>query len=207
MRKIIGICGFAGVGKDTVANILVKSYGFEKISFADRVKDTTAIMFDWPRAMLEGDTKESREWRNQPDQYWSNELNKEITPRLALQMLGTDCMRNGFDNDIWVLIVKKHILENPDTNFVISDIRFYNERDMIRENNGKIWQITQGPTPTWINEAISDNRHGTNLMTEYPEIHESEWRWIDYNNEFDKIIKNESTLVALRSTVCALIKE
>ena len=57
---IIGLCGAQGSGKDTVANILVSKYGFVRISFATALKDVVAILFSWPREMLEGDTPESR---------------------------------------------------------------------------------------------------------------------------------------------------
>ena len=36
---IIGICGLIGSGKGTVADILVEYHGFQKISFADKLKD------------------------------------------------------------------------------------------------------------------------------------------------------------------------
>ena len=40
--------------------------------------------------------------------------------RLVLQLFGTDCMRNGFFDGIWVSPVKQKILENSDTNWVIT---------------------------------------------------------------------------------------
>ena len=65
---IIGICGLIGSGKGTVADILVEEHKFEKISFADKLKDGVATVFNWDRSMLEGDTKESREWREKVDE-------------------------------------------------------------------------------------------------------------------------------------------
>ena len=76
---IIGICGLIGSGKGTVADILVDQ-GFKKVSFADKLKDGVAEIFGWDRAMLEGDTDESRQWREQIDNYWSNETQMEVTP-------------------------------------------------------------------------------------------------------------------------------
>ena len=42
-------------------------------------------MFGWDREMLEGDTEESRDWREKVDPYWSTETGNPITPRLILQ--------------------------------------------------------------------------------------------------------------------------
>jgi hypothetical protein len=64
---IVGISGFIGCGKSTVAQWLTNDYNFRKDSFATSLKDACAMMFDWPRDMIEGDTKESREWREQTD--------------------------------------------------------------------------------------------------------------------------------------------
>ena len=60
---IIGVCGLIGGGKGTVGDILVEQYDFKKLSFADKLKDAVAEMFDWDRALLEGITDESRNWR------------------------------------------------------------------------------------------------------------------------------------------------
>ena len=87
---IIGICGLIGSGKGTVADLLVKEHNFSKISFADKLKDGVASVFGWDRKMLEGDTDESRQWRELKDDFWSNETKMEVTPRLLLQLFGTD---------------------------------------------------------------------------------------------------------------------
>lgn len=205
MKNVIGVCGFIGCGKGTVGDILVSEYGYKKLSFADRLKDSAAVMFNWPRDLLEGDTKESRDWREQPDPFWSTELGYEMTPRLALQLLGTDCMRKGFDNDIWVLTVKRHIMDNPNTKFVIPDVRFPNERSVIQSLNGEVWQVRRGEQPQWIDAAISDNENNiTDKMKEY-NVHESEWRWIAPDAEFNQIINNSGTLEDLHNIIKQLI--
>ena len=78
---IIGLCGLIGSGKGTVADILVDEHNFEKISFADKLKDAVSVLFDWDRAMLEGETSESRVWREQEDSFWTKETGRKITPR------------------------------------------------------------------------------------------------------------------------------
>ena len=129
---IIGICGLIGSGKGTVADTLVTTYGFQKLSFADKLKDAVSEMFEWPRQMLEGKTPQSRDWRERPDAFWSSEMGKDITPRHVLQVFGTECMRHGFFDGVWVSLVKKKIQENPNTNWVLPDTRFPNEVNMIK---------------------------------------------------------------------------
>jgi len=213
---IIGVCGLIGSGKGTVADILVEDYGFEKISFADKLKDGIASVFDWDREMLEGVTKESREWREQPDEFWSSEMGKPVSPRLVLQLFGTDCMRNGFYDGVWVSLVKKKILENPNTNFVLPDTRFKNEIQMIRDLGGKIWWVRRGELPEWWMTAIKTNLCPENeiyqlydaeelMEQKYPDIHPSEWAWADKIENFDRVFYNEGTLQDLKSEVNKVI--
>jgi hypothetical protein len=146
---IIGICGLIGSGKDTIADYLVEQHNFQKMSFADKLKDAVAQMFEWDRQLLDGKTDESRAWREQPDAYWSKELGKSVTPRYALQMFGTECMRNGFYDGIWVSLAKKKIMDNPQINWVIPDVRFVNEADMIKTVGGLVWWVKRGTLPLW----------------------------------------------------------
>ena len=189
---IIGMCGLIGTGKDTVADILVNNYNFIKVSFADKLKDGVATVFSWDREMLEGTTDESRTWREQKDEFWSRETNEHITPRLVLQMFGTDCMRNGFYNGIWVSIVKQQIINNPNKNFVIPYVRFTNEAKMIKEVNGEVWRICRGPDPQWFISYVKDNIVPT-------DVHESEWQWAKL--DFDCVIHNNDTIIDLKNQV------
>ena len=195
---IIGISGLIGSGKGTVGDILVEQ-GFTKVSFADKLKDGVSTIFGWNREMLEGDTVESRDWREQPDTFWSNETGTEVTPRLALQLFGTDCMRNGFHDSIWVSLLKKQMTDVPG-DYVIPDVRFRNEQDMIRELGGKIWRVQRGEVPEWYGCAMLDNTTGSSLMEEY-DVHASEYKWIDMNNKFDTTLYNNSTMDDLKQSV------
>ena len=197
---IIGICGLISCGKGTVADILVDDHSFEKISFADKLKDAVSLMFDWPRDMLEGETPDSRYWREQEDTFWTKETGRSVTPRLVLQEFGTDCMRNGFYDGIWVSMVKQKIINNPNTEFVIPDVRFRNEQNVIRELGGEVWQVKRGADPEWFGSAILDNQTDNKLMSPY-NIHPSEWKWIDTNDKFDSILYNDGTIEDLRSQV------
>jgi hypothetical protein len=202
---IIGLCGQIGSGKGTIADYLIEYHDFEKISFADKLKDTVAILFDWPRHLLEGDTIESREWREQPDPYWSKALGKDITPRYVLQIFGTECMRRGFHEDVWVHIVAKKILGNPDKNYVIADCRFRNEQDIIQMAGGQLWAVFRQDI-AWYDIAVDVNS-GKLPDSTLAHVHESEWRWIRDIGEFDKVFYNHGTLQDLHHNVSRALHE
>ena len=101
MKKIIAITGLKGSGKDTTADYIIKNYdNWEKDSFAGTLKDATSAIFGWDRKMLAGETPEDREIRETRDDYWSEKLGFEVTPRIVLQKLGTDCLRSHFHQNI-----------------------------------------------------------------------------------------------------------
>jgi len=189
---IIGGCGLIGCGKGTVADMLVEDYGFEKLSFADKLKDGVATVFGWDRAMLEGDTPESRDWRETQDTLWTKETGRTITPRLVLQEFGTDCMRHGFDDGVWVSSVKQILINNPSKNYVIPDVRFPNEARMISNLNGYVWRVRRGQDPVWM-------RMYQDIGVEPKDVHESEWRWA--NVDFSTVIHNDLGLEELKSQV------
>lgn len=189
---IIGICGLIGSGKGTVADMLVSEHNFHKISFADKLKDGVAEVFGWDRQMLEGETDDSRAWREARDDFWSNETQMEVTPRLVLQLFGTDCMRNGFYDGIWVSLTKQKILAEPNKNWVIPDVRFENEASMIQDIGGQVWRVRRGPDPVWF-------RTYQDLDIEPTEAHESEWRWAKIN--FTTTIENHTDMQNLKNQV------
>mgnify|MGYP001954163624 CR=1 FL=1 len=45
---VVGICGLIGHGKGTVGDVLLEQ-GYQRLSFADKLKDAVAVMFDWDR--------------------------------------------------------------------------------------------------------------------------------------------------------------
>lgn len=188
---IIGICGLIGSGKGTVADILVEQYGYKKLSFADKLKDGVSTIFGWDREMLEGDNDKSRVWRERKDDFWTAETGMTITPRLVLQLFGTECMRNGFYDGIWVSLVKKHIIDNPG-NYVIPDVRFDNEANMIKSIQGEVWRVRRGPDPVWF-------RMYQDIGVEPKDVHPSEWKWA--NVHFNHVIDNNGTVDQLKSLV------
>jgi hypothetical protein len=202
---IIGVCGFIGSGKDTVADYLVNFHEFRRESFADSLKDSVAAVFGWDRKMLEGRTKESREWREQVDPWWAERLDMPtLTPRWVLQYWGTEVCRKTFHDDIWIASIENKLRQSKD-NIVISDVRFPNEIKAIKNLSGKIVWVTRGELPEWYNDAIKavggSNQHINNMKNR--KIHSSEWAWVD--TKFDHVIANDSTIDDLYASVKSII--
>ena len=200
---LVGLLGFIGSGKGAAGEILVQQ-GFHQLSFASSVKDVVAEMFGWPRDLLEGHTDESRKFREVRDEFWSKEFGREFTPRLALQLMGTEVGRNIFHEDFWVIKVKKEIQQNK--NYVITDVRFPNEMNMIRSQGGVLIEIQRGLMPHWYNIAYQANhgeQHAETFMKERIKVHESEWRWI--TSDIDHVITNEGTMEELKEKLLACL--
>ena len=191
---IIGICGFIGSGKDTVADYLVNFHEFRRESFASTLKDAVAAVFGWDRTLLEGRTKEAREWREQVDSWWAERLAMPtLTPRWVLQYWGTEVCRRAFHDDIWIASLENK-LRNSKDNVVISDCRFPNEIQSIRDAGGKIVWVQRGELPDWYDTAIEANL-GHNYAVQdlkMRKIHASETAWV--GTDFDTIIDNNRSI-------------
>lgn len=192
--NIVGLVGFIGSGKGSVADILVEKHGYIKESFANGVKDAVATIFGWDRKDLEGDTVASREWRERIDPWWSEKMGKEFSPRIALQLMGTEAGRDVFHPDLWVYSMLRRC--NPNKKYVIADVRFPNEIKMIRDYGGVIYRVTRGPNPEWYQTAIMYNMEASTIK---PDVHFSEWAWI--GSPIDGNIDNNATLNDLEKLV------
>ena len=184
---LIGVVGLIGSGKDTVSDRLAQKHGFRKDSFAKSLKDAVSSMFNWDRDMLEGKTKESREWREKPDAFWSKRFGKDVTPRWVLQHFGTEVMRQNMHDAIWIDSCLSRYDGRPT---VISDTRFQNELKTIKENKGQIILVKRGELPT--REQMQDKG-----------AHKSEWDWMGWN--FDHVIENDGSKEDLYKKVDDLI--
>ena len=127
---IIGLGYKAGVGKDTVANHLCERHNFTSYALAKALKDTLAPLFGWNRTDLN-----HQEFKKTLDHFWN------ITPRQALQTLGTDCVRKAFGDDFWVKRLELAMRDDRCTLVVITDVRFRNEAESIKKHGGMLWQI------------------------------------------------------------------
>jgi hypothetical protein len=210
MSKIISISGFIASGKDTVADYLVTNYGFKRLSFASSLKDSVATIFGWDREMIDGTTKESRVWREQVDQWWSNRLNiPNLTPRYILQHWGTDLCRNHFHDEIWIASVENKI-RNTKNDIVITDARFSNEVTSIKHAGGTTIRISRGTDPSWYHDAVIYNtftyegdRSKAKERLEEANIHASEYSSVGL--AYDHYIKNDGTVDELHKKVQSIV--
>jgi len=209
---IIGVCGFIGSGKDTIADYLTNFHGFRRESFANSLKDAVSMVFGWDRTMLEGRTKQARDWREQVDPWWAERLNMpHLTPRWVLQHWGTEVCRNGFHDDMWIASLENK-LRNSKDDIVISDCRFPNEIKSIKDAGGIVIRVKRGPEPEWYRDAADMNagEHCMNWMLAKNRmqklgIHASETAWV--GTKFDYVLDNNETIDDLYNQIKSVINQ
>lgn len=143
---ILGLTGFKGSGKDTAGAYLIENHGFRRISFADKLKSSAAA--NWKGQVSPDDWDR---WKNDPSVivgiYMDDTPLAEVTAREFLQHYGTEAHRDEFGYDFWI----DAALPVPDTymigkllqkqNIVVTDVRFVNEAERVKEVGGAIIQI------------------------------------------------------------------
>jgi hypothetical protein len=147
---IIGLSGYAQSGKDTVAKFLIEHYGFERVAFADPIRD---ILIDLNPILENG-----LHLNSVVNEYgWEMTKKKEEVRRL-LQSLGLSA-RTVLDQDIWVIAALRK-MEEVNNRYVVTDVRFENEAVMIKQLGGQVWRIQRefvGPVNDHISESELDN--------------------------------------------------
>lgn len=149
-KKLIGISGKKGSGKDTVADMIqeLTSQSWEIKKFADTLKDMVCLLIGCTREQLEDrDFKEKElgeEWwcyplseKNEMGEFEDVLLDynlykappeylRKTTPRLILQLLGTEGVRNVIHPNAWVNATMSPYNKDR-SNWLITDMRFPNE--------------------------------------------------------------------------------
>lgn len=157
---LLGLSGYARTGKDTVANILVNEHGFERVSYADALKDT-AMRID---PMIETSFCESRDGHRPLTEIvtqhgWEKAKDGYPEVRRFLQSLGK-ALRDVVDENVWVNLAFSKINYDYGTRYVIPDMRFPNEMGAIRFVGGKTVRIERpgyGPVNGHISETAIDD--------------------------------------------------
>lgn len=140
--KIIGLSGYAQSGKDTVGKMLVEQ-GYERLAFADTLK--IMLLELNPIALVVKSGGSVVRWRVQ-DVVQANgwEQAKKIGDvRELLQRLGMSG-RRLIGDDVWVKAVFD--LVDDLSRFVITDVRFPDEAQAIKDAGGQVWRIERPDT-------------------------------------------------------------
>jgi hypothetical protein len=170
---IIGLTGVAGSGKDTVAALLAMR-GFTRYAFADELREEVVRYFNALRLDPEQRWFLAAAWgaevvtavmegRITPETVYA----KPVPPlmRQLLQRHGTEFRRtqnpNYWVSKLMAQLDEKHQMTLPHVEFArasgllatISDVRFANEADAIRERGGKIWRVVRGVATGFIGDS------------------------------------------------------
>lgn len=167
---LIGIVGNKQSGKSTFADYLVDKYNFTTQAFADPIKNGVKIFFDFDDEQMEGVLKEII------DKRWG------ISPRQALQIIGTDIFREHLPNTVpglknlgnqfWIERFKIWYRRNKDKNIIVSDVRFPNEAKLIKDLGGDIVKVQRNSIKNednHISESLIDKiEYDSIIMNDFP---------------------------------------
>lgn len=170
MNHLIGLSGYAQSGKDTAAAVL-REVGYERIAFADILRSAVyALNPLMPNGERVQDVIDEMGW---------DEAKVNFTEiRTLLQKMGTEVGRNLLGENIWVDAALAG-LDNS-RKYVITDCRFPNEANAIRERGGIVIRIA---------------RAGVTKANDHP----SETSLDNY--DFDAILFNDGTLEDFRNEI------
>lgn len=195
---IISISGKIGSGKDTIADIIKQIspyYNWETKKFAGKLKDIAEI--------LTGVSKHHFEDQEFKKQDMSPEWG--MTYRDLLQKLGTEAMRNGLHENVWVnaLFADYHPINDELRqsmgnvidysncewpNWIITDCRFPNELEAVKNRKGLTIKVIRD----------SGNTIGT--------THASETA-LDYYTNWDYVVDNNGTLEELKAQILSILQK
>ncbi len=149
-RTVVGVRGYAGSGKDSVAQVLVSRHGFERAAFADALKKL-AYKAD-PIVSPDG-----RRLSGVIDEIgWDRAKTESPEVRKTLQRLGT-AARDVLGEDVWVdALFRRH---RGARCLVVPDVRLPNEMEAMRARGGRVVRVVRpgvGPVNGHISETALD---------------------------------------------------
>jgi hypothetical protein len=169
---IVGLIGWAGSGKDAIADILVKNYRWHRIAFADPLRDflyaqdVPVRMDGQARYATVSEIIDKYGWDGYKQSPYSGNM------RRLIQVTGTEAGRQQIHQNVWVDAAIKRAEACGNDRVVFSDCRFYNEVNAVRDIGGKIVRVYRpgvGPannhaSENEINKVVPDviiNNNGT----------------------------------------------
>lgn len=154
-RLIVGLGYRAQQGKDLIGAHLCDKYGFKRVAFADPLKRACKEIFGWHSWDLTPKQKTTL------DEYW------KATPRVLLQDVGT-AMREYIHPDVWVHAAFRQIeTRYPNNHVVITDVRFPNEAEAVRENGGKLLHVIRPGVWLDVEAAKHESEHALDKWTQW----------------------------------------
>lgn len=139
---LIGVAGYAGAGKDALADLLVAHFGFTKISFADPMREIAAAI-DPIIAYVKTDDPNEDEILRYTDvvEMFGYDESKMLYPEMRrfLQRLGTEGGRGILGQDVWVNEAMRRAQAYE--RVVFADMRFRNEAEAIRAAGGRTIRV------------------------------------------------------------------
>ena len=133
---IIGVSGYAQSGKDEIAKVALE-YGFERAAFADTLRE--ALMALNP---LIGVSAYLNDFVTMLG--WEEAKRKSPEIRRLLQRMGTEAGREIFGKNIWVNKTLGNL--DPAKHYIITDVRYQNEAEAIRDLGGQMWRVVRPGT-------------------------------------------------------------
>jgi len=143
---LIGLSGYAQSGKDSVAEVLVRDFGFIRIAFADKIKELLYEINPYFGYHLKDAVDMGGGW---------DKVKQYPEVRRLLQTLGVGA-RTVFGEDFWVKQAMAQMVDPLRYDYVITDVRFPNEMEAIWALNGKIWRVER-PGVGPVNDHISEH--------------------------------------------------
>lgn len=140
IARVIGITGYARHGKDTIASVLVKDLGYNRLGLADLVRQALLTLDPIIGRPLLPYVRLSEIVGQEG---WNGAKQMPEVRRL-MQVMGTQVGRELLGEYTWI-----HALElqrgfhHPERRIVIPDVRFENEAEWIRGLGGEIWKVTR----------------------------------------------------------------